>query len=319
MIRTIRLFTRSFALSAALLAAVIPAISKVKPEVPKTDSARFATAEWHEQKVAGGTYFRQYAFVDTVCPLFNSSQVISIIKLENGGLTGDQKFKTMKPGRRVVDIVTAGKLATTTYMAKSNEAIAAVNGSFFDMDMTKDASVTYFRVNNKKLADNRIEREGDEWVIKFMHSAAIATNGGRLFILKADPKDPEWVEKVVAEDMLCTGPLLIYNGENMPLEKISFNTNRHNRTGVAVLKDGTLLLIVADGRSNQARGLTMEEFRKIGNWLGAVDMVNMDGGGSSSMFVINRGIVNHPSDNKTFDHNGERPVANAIVISFRKN
>ena len=37
------------------------------------------------------------------------------------------------------------------------------------------------------------------------------------------------------------------------------------------------------------------------------------------MYVVNRGVVNYPSDNKTFDHNGERPVANAIIISFRKN
>ena len=63
----------------------------------------------------------------------------------------------------------------------------------------------------------------------------------------------------------------------------------------------------------------MKEFQQIGSWLGAVDMVNMDGGGSSTMYVVNRGVVNYPSDNKTFDHNGERPVANAIIISFRKN
>lgn len=315
MIKSIRLFS----LGLALFAMALPALSQDNSGSSQSDSARFVNADWHLQKVAGGTYFRQYAFVDTVAPLFKSNQVISILALEKGALTGEQKNKEYKYGRRVVDIVTAGKLATVSYMAKSNEAIASVNGSFFDMDMTKDASVTYFRVDNKELAANRVEKQGDEYVIKFMQTAAVATKGGRLFIVKADAADPDWVNKVDAEDMLCTGPLLIYNGEKMPLEEISFNTKRHNRTGVAALADGTLLLIVADGRSKEASGLTMKEFQQIGSWLGAVDMVNMDGGGSSTMYVVNRGVVNYPSDNKTFDHNGERPVANAIIISFRKN
>jgi Exopolysaccharide biosynthesis protein related to N-acetylglucosamine-1-phosphodiester alpha-N-acetylglucosaminidase len=108
------------------------------------------------------------------------------------------------------------------------------------------------------------------------------------------------------------------NGEQKKLENNSFNNNRHNRTGAAVLKNGTLLLITVDGRSSQANGMSLEEFRCIGRWLGAVDMVNLDGGGSTTMFIDTTGIINYPSDNKTFDHKGERKIANAVIVRFNR-
>jgi exopolysaccharide biosynthesis protein len=43
--------------------------------------------------------------------------------------------------------------------------------------------------------------------------------------------------------------------------------------------------------------------------LGVVDAVNLDGGGSATMWVRGLGVVNHPTDSS-----GERPVANALVI-----
>jgi exopolysaccharide biosynthesis protein len=52
-------------------------------------------------------------------------------------------------------------------------------------------------------------------------------------------------------------------------------------------------------------------------WLSCVDALNLDGGGSSTMVIRgqpNNGVVNYPSDNKKFDHEGEREVANALVV-----
>jgi len=43
--------------------------------------------------------------------------------------------------------------------------------------------------------------------------------------------------------------------------------------------------------------------------LGCVDAINLDGGGSTTMWIHQKGIVNFPSD-KT----GERPVSNALLI-----
>jgi exopolysaccharide biosynthesis protein len=52
-------------------------------------------------------------------------------------------------------------------------------------------------------------------------------------------------------------------------------------------------------------------------WLGCVDALNLDGGGSTTLYLKNgkeNEILNHPSDNKTFDHLGLRKIANAILL-----
>ncbi|MCK4879516.1 MAG: phosphodiester glycosidase family protein, partial [Bacteroidales bacterium] len=42
---------------------------------------------------------------------------------------------------------------------------------------------------------------------------------------------------------------------------------------------------------------------------GCIDAINLDGGGSTTMWTKDNGVVNRPSDKR-----GERPVANAILI-----
>ena len=51
--------------------------------------------------------------------------------------------------------------------------------------------------------------------------------------------------------------------------------------------------------------------------LGAVDAMNFDGGGSSTAWINTHGIVNYPSDNKKFDHEGERGVATVITFTSK--
>ncbi len=43
--------------------------------------------------------------------------------------------------------------------------------------------------------------------------------------------------------------------------------------------------------------------------LGCIDAINLDGGGSSTMWIKNKGIINTPSDK-----NGERVVSNALLL-----
>jgi exopolysaccharide biosynthesis protein len=51
--------------------------------------------------------------------------------------------------------------------------------------------------------------------------------------------------------------------------------------------------------------------------LKCTDAVNLDGGGSTTMWIRGKpfgGVVNMPSDNKKFDHEGEKNVADILVI-----
>ena len=85
---------------------------------------------------------------------------------------------------------------------------------------------------------------------------------------------------------------------------------RAPRTGVGIKKDGTVLVVVADGRSDDSVGMTLTEFGRYFVQLGADRAMNFDGGGSSEM-VVNGKIMNDPSDGT------ERPVRVALGV-FRK-
>ena len=85
---------------------------------------------------------------------------------------------------------------------------------------------------------------------------------------------------------------------------------RAPRTGAGVTADGTVLLMVVDGRSQHSAGMTLKEFAQYLKRFGAVSAVNFDGGGSSEM-VLDGKIMNRPSDGS------ERPVGIGLGI-FRK-
>lgn len=58
----------------------------------------------------------------------------------------------------------------------------------------------------------------------------------------------------------------------------------------------------------------MKELTSLAGIIGLTDALNLDGGGSSTLWVQSAGVLNHPSDNKTFDHFGQRIVPNVIAI-----
>ncbi|CAM5549487.1 hypothetical protein GCM10010329_26550 [Streptomyces spiroverticillatus] len=88
---------------------------------------------------------------------------------------------------------------------------------------------------------------------------------------------------------------------------------REPRTAVGITQDGGLLIVVTDGRAPRTSvGATLHETAAVMRALGAVEAVNLDGGGSSTMLVQGE-TVNRPRA----EWGGrvvERPVANALVI-----
>jgi exopolysaccharide biosynthesis protein len=78
---------------------------------------------------------------------------------------------------------------------------------------------------------------------------------------------------------------------------------------VGVRPDGTIVLVVADGRyPDISVGLSFAEEARIMQAFGARDAVNLDGGGSSTM-TIGSTLANHPSDTT-----GERPIGDALLL-----
>jgi exopolysaccharide biosynthesis protein len=112
---------------------------------------------------------------------------------------------------------------------------------------------------------------------------------------------------------LGAGPRLLKNGAiDVTALRENFRTDVRvgtgPRTAVGIDKEGCLIFLVADGRQQDySTGLTLTETASILQQLGAVDAINLDGGGSTAI-AINGRLANHPSDGS------ERRVANSLLV-----
>ena len=117
-----------------------------------------------------------------------------------------------------------------------------------------------------------------------------------------------------ATSVIGGGPQLIKNGRveiTNTAEKIlpSFVSDGHPRTAIAKLKSGQILLVTVDGRQpGESIGMSLTMLADLLLEFGAVEAINLDGGGSTTMVIRNK-LVNKPSD-----ATGERPVSDAILL-----
>ena len=109
-------------------------------------------------------------------------------------------------------------------------------------------------------------------------------------------------------DVVSGHPMFVWNG-------VLFDSGdgvmapRHPRTAVALSKDRrTLILFVVDGRQKHSVGMTGAEMSRVFIDFGAWQAMNMDGGGSSAMYIDGKGIVNSPSDGR------ERSLINHLGV-----
>ena len=123
--------------------------------------------------------------------------------------------------------------------------------------------------------------------------------------------DPEWFDRFPS--VLVAGPMLIENGRTIVGNS---SRDRHPRSCIGVKKDGTVVLLTVDGRKEKAAGMSFGELAYVARLLGLEQAVNLDGGGSSTLWTKSRNLVNVPSD-KVLIFRSERPVANGIVIRRR--
>jgi hypothetical protein len=88
-----------------------------------------------------------------------------------------------------------------------------------------------------------------------------------------------------------------------------FDTTRHPRTIIGTDAQGEIWLVTVDGRNpTLSLGMSFAELRRLSRRLGLRSALNLDGGGSTTMWVAGE-IVNHPSD-----PGGPRKVSDAILV-----
>jgi exopolysaccharide biosynthesis protein len=94
-------------------------------------------------------------------------------------------------------------------------------------------------------------------------------------------------------------------GENI---QAAFSETRHPRTAAGIRPDGRWVLVVVDGRQDSISvGMSLAELAELMLELGCSDALNLDGGGSSTMY-FEKVVRNSPSDGR------ERPISDAILV-----
>jgi Phosphodiester glycosidase len=129
-----------------------------------------------------------------------------------------------------------------------------------------------------------------------------------------------------AGDLLQAGPALVSGGrpivrdgedrEGFSAGNAQFDSDitagRHPRAAIGI--DGTRLIAVAsEGRAPDEAGLTLGELARLMAGLGALEAINLDGGGSTSLVAGGR-LVNRPREADGRDIPGGRPLLTAIAF-----
>ena len=238
------------------------------------DSIAFATAQWRTADLGGGAECR-YAQID----MFGSRQSISVATY---------------PGRRfTTSIVHLDRRAEST------------------SDLGKAAGAEIVLLDRKIVGRTTPEEA-------FRTNGVIAfkdRKGRRMEIFPCDTTQYADVARRY-RSALAAGPVLIDGGKVVEYTSgSSFYTRRHPRTLIGKRADGTVVMAVIDGRfKGQGDGATIAETAYIARQLGLTEALNLDGGGSSTLWTAQEGVLNHPYDNRRFDHEGERGVPNCIVV-----
>ncbi len=265
-----------------------------------SDSLAVVKADWEKQKIAPKTRLITHHFNKK--DLFSANQFISYIEIKRKGnaplIAFGNEIKVKK---------------TTSTFGKELGAIAAINGTFFDV--ANGGSVDFIKMNGVVMKENVLGKNGQR--ARHQQTAIVIDEKGKLAFKKWDGS-PNWENKLTEKDVMLSGPLLIIDKIVEELDTTSFTKARHPRSAVGIKANGKVILLTVDGRQDNSAGLSLHELTKVMGWLGCVSAINLDGGGSTTLWTEKMGVINYPSDNKKWDHEGERKVANVLILKKKE-
>ncbi|WP_231425605.1 phosphodiester glycosidase family protein [Pedobacter sp. Leaf250] len=263
-----------------------------------TDSITVAKARWQKTRVAKQVKLFRHHFDQK--NLFLANENISFLEVKN-------------TGRKAIFALGAEEkeLIKTSDFGIRDTAIAALNGNFFDVK--NGGSVDFVKVNGNIINTNRLDKNEN----RARHQqAAVVINDGKITIKKWDGTT-DWETKLTEQNIMLNGPLLTFNNVDELLDTTSFTRLRHPRTCLGVKPNGRIILLTVDGRNENSAGMSLHELSRLMKWLGCTSSINFDGGGSTTLWVNGMpdgGVINYPTDNKKWDHEGQRKVANVVLV-----
>lgn len=224
-----------------------------------------------------------------------------------------------------VAIVNVNPNDSLSSIANKNNAILGINGayesnaSFVKFNDSIHSSVTipsghlrYWKHEGAFFTDSRT----NNYLISFGTNDSYRKSGFPN-ILSGAP--------MLIDNYKPVGVNFIGDVKNLQLESLEYEDYRrhqgvrHPRTCVALTDDDKLILMTVDGRrANISEGMSAKELTEVlRDNFNPKSALNIDGGGSTTMWIKGEpfnGVVNYPTDNKKYDHFGQRKVRSFILI-----
>lgn len=177
-----------------------------------------------------------------------------------------------------------------------------------------DGSGTLWNITRPVIGVDRSGKADAYWTASpkygtyYYYTRPLATVAGEAKYPEASATAPEATSEWEPFNALSTGPMLLYDGkcciDHQKTDGGSYYTNyecwaldiyegRPDRTAVGITHDGKIVLFICDGRIDASQGATHEEVAMILKNIGCVHAMNLDGGGSTGMWVKGTGMINH--------------------------
>jgi hypothetical protein len=201
------------------------------------------------------------------------------------------------PGVHLGATTSAQRRRTTSSYAKLVGAAAATNGDFFSY--ATYATTGLAAGAGVKWADTKDDTTSAN--LAFDDAGRVEYFDARRVVTF----DPTWMKGVVSGH-----PQVVNAGVTLATNPAAAAcTARNPRSAVGLSQDKkTLVLAVVDGRSSSSVGMTCTELAALMKSFGAYDAFNLDGGGTSTLYLRGTGVVSRPSDGS------ERVVANHLAV-----
>ncbi len=158
-----------------------------------------------------------------------------------------------------------------------------------------------------KITTNSVEIPKDGYVISGpSDKIAEILNEKNLNLNIKLPQEFEGVNHIVSG-----GPYLVKDGKifiDVAEQKLNAITGKNPRSAAGYTKDGELILVTVDGREQTSVGMTLGQLAQFMYGLNCTNAMNLDGGGSSVMYVGGK-ITNAPAQK------GGIEISNALTVS----
>lgn len=236
--------------------------------------------EREEKEVCDGVIYRHILYNDK-----NAAPVHTfwlVVDTKKAGLA----VGTPKDGLQAKDIRATVPDMIDAAVANGKNVVAAVNADFFDM--FGDGSPSGLCVKDGNVVANADSKRA---------FIGIKKDGTPVLTTLADEPCvlPELQQAAAGLQMILKDGQFYEWG---PLEPFAFT--RHPRTAAGLCEDGTILLLVADGRIPEySNGASLVDLALLMQRAGAKRAVNLDGGGSSVCYTNENGefiLRSNPAD-----------------------